>query len=266
MLSAHKTPSIPAVGRAFEILEILAGSRNGLSLSQLMELSGIPKSSLHCLLLTLERGGYLHRSERTGRYLFGLKLMTLASSSVHNLQIREVATPYLVRLMETTRLTVHLAVPENNQAILVAKFDPPGTTRLATWRGKIMEMHCTGIGKAIGAFLPDEELELLYRTRGFPRNNENTLTSLRRVREDFQNIRQRMYSIDNEEEELDHRCLGAPILGSNGKVSAAISLAGTTSQITGENLSRYAERLKACANAISRAAGFSGDNYAHLGA
>lgn len=263
MNSAHKTPSIPAVERTFEILELLAGSRNGLSLSQLMEMSGIPKSSLHCLLLTLERGGYLHRSERTGRYLFGLRLLTLASSSVHNLQIREVASPYLVRLMENTRLTVHLAVPENSQAILVAKYDPPGAIRLATWRGKIMDMHCTGIGKAIGAFLPDEELEKIYLTRGFPRNNENTLTSLRRVREDFHNIRRRMYSIDNEEDELGHRCLGAPILGSDGAVAGAISLAGTIHQITGENLSRYAECLRACASAISRAAGFSGDTYAH---
>ena len=266
MLSAHKTPSIPAVERAFEILEILAGSRNGLSLSQLIEISGIPKSSLHCLLLTLERGGYLHRSEKTGRYLFGLKLMTLASSSAHNLQIREVAAPYLIRLMENTRLTVHLAVPENNQAILVAKYDPPSTARLATWRGKIMDMHCTGIGKAIGAFLPDDQLEQIYIDRGFPRNNENTLTSLRRVREDFHHIRQRMYSFDNEEDELGHRCLGAPILGSDGKVRAAISLAGTTSQITGDNLSRFAEKLRGCAIAISRAAGFSGDQYAYTGA
>jgi Transcriptional regulator len=260
-MSAHKTPSIPAVVRAFEILEALAGSRNGLSLSQLMELSGIPKSSLHCLLLTLERGGYLHRSARTGRYLFGLKLVALANNSLQNLQIREVAAPHLVRLMEATHLTVHLAVPEVNEAILVAKYDPPGVARLATWRGKIMEINCTGIGKAIGAFLPDEQVEAIYHSRGFPRNNENTLTSLRRVREDFRLIRQRMYSVDNEEDELDHRCLGAPILAADGTVSGAISLAGTTQQITSENLPRFAEKVKACAFAISRAAGYSRNDW-----
>lgn len=265
-MSAVKTPSIPAVERTLRILEALSGSRNGLTLSQLLEIVGIPKSSLHCLLLTLERNEYLHRSPQSGRYLFGHKLMTLAYGAMQNLQIREAAAPYLIDLMQSTRLTVHMAVVENQQAVLVSKYNPPGSMRLATWRGKSMELHCTGLGKAIGAFLPEQEIEQIFLQRGFPRNNENTFTSLRRVREDYTKIRQRMYAIDDEEDELGYRCLGAPVFGANGNVSGAISLAGTTLQINADNLPRLAERLKSCAGIISSAMGHARSENGYLGA
>lgn len=262
-MSADKTPSVPAVERALHILEALASSKNGLSLSQLLDISGVPKSSLHCLLLTLERNGYLHRSPQSGRYLFGLKLLTLANSSLHSSHIREQAAPFLMRLMETTRLTVHMAVHDNHEAVLIAKYDAPGSARLATWRGKKMEVHCTGLGKALGAFLPPEELEHLYLSRGFPRHNENTLTSLRKVREDFALVRQRMYSIDDEEDELGHRCIGAPIFDASGRTCAAISLAGTISQIDSSNMYRLADKLKSCALGISHALGLSKNENAY---
>jgi DNA-binding IclR family transcriptional regulator len=168
--------------------------------------------------------------------------------------------------MESTHLTVHLAAPENSQAVLIAKFDPPGSSHMATWCGKIMGMHCTALGKAIGAFLSDEQIEQFFRTHGFPRNNENTHTSLRRVRDDYSQIRQRMYSIDDEEEELGYRCLGAPILGTDGSIGGAISIAGTTMQINGDNLPRLADKLKTCAGAISLAGGYTRNEHAYFGA
>ncbi|PMZ24081.1 IclR family transcriptional regulator, partial [Pseudomonas sp. FW306-02-F04-BA] len=74
-----------------------------------------------------------------------------------------------------------------------------------------MEIHCTGIGKVLGAYMPSEELEKIHRTRRFPRHNENTIVSLRKLQQDFETVRWRMYSIDDEEDELGWRCLGAPI-------------------------------------------------------
>jgi DNA-binding IclR family transcriptional regulator len=263
IMNASKTRSVPAVERALMLLELLGNSKNGLTLSRLVEASSLPKSSLHCLLLTLERAGYLQRSVASGRYMFGLKLLDLASNSLVGLNIREQAAPFLMELMQRIQLTVHMGVLDQSAAILIAKYDPPTSLRLATWNGKRMDVHCTALGKALGAYMPDEDLEALYRTHGFPRHNKNTVTSLRKLREDFVGIRKRMYAVDDEEDEIGLSCVGAPIFDSMGRVAAAVSAAGTTRQITGDKLPKLAEQLKQCALSISYSWGYLGEGGAN---
>lgn len=256
-MNASRTPSVPAVERALGILDALAQSRNGLSLSQLVESSQLPKSSTHCLLLTLERAGYLHRSSQTGRYTLGLKVFGLANASLNGLPMREQAAPFLLQLKDATGLTVHMGVQDGYEAVLIAKYDPPGTGGAATWRGKRMELHSTGIGKAIAAFLPEDEIRSIHGTRKFPRHNENTVCNIRKLLDDFAISRQRGYVVDDEESELGWRCLGAPVLNDMGQPVAAVSVAGTLRQIRPENMRSLAETLKACAAAISYSWGYS---------
>src|SRR5438128_1443778 len=98
MPSAEKTKSVPAVDRAFTILELLAASKRGLSAAELVEQTRMPRSSVHCLTLTLERRGYLYRHPRTGRYLLGVKLFGLANYANGGLELRERAAPELANL------------------------------------------------------------------------------------------------------------------------------------------------------------------------
>jgi DNA-binding IclR family transcriptional regulator len=164
-------------------MELLANSRNGLPLADLARQMGLPKSSVHCLLLTLERRGYLHRNQRTNRYLFGLKLFSLANMALSGLELRERAAPFLHKLAEKTRLTVHLAILEQNEAVLIDKVEPLGAFKVATWLGKRMDVHCTALGKALIAYLPEEELGRLIRERGLPRHNDNSIVSPKKLKE-----------------------------------------------------------------------------------
>lgn len=254
-----KTPTVPALERGLALLELLATSKSGLTLPELTRRLELPKSSTHCLLVTLERLGYLRRNEKTGRYLFGLKLFSLANLALSGLDLREQAAPYLRALMERTRFTVHMAILEQGEAVLVEKVEAPGLLKLASWVGKRMEVHCTGLGKALLAHLPEAELDRLIREHGLPRYNENTIRSARRLKENLTLARQQGYTLDDEEEELGFRCLGAPLRDHTGSVVAAISVAGTTAQITPENLPALAREVKKTAAAISLALGFHPD-------
>jgi len=256
MSSAEKTKSVPAVDRVFTILELLAGSKRGLSAAELVELTGMPRSSVHCLTLTLERRGYLYRNIKTGRYLLGLKLFGLANYANGGMELRERAAPELNQLMQQTRLTVHLAVLENDEAVLVAKVDSPGLFRLATWAGKRMEFHCTSIGKVIAAYLPEQTVRRVVTTRGLTRHNENTILCGRRLREELREVRKLGYAVDDEEEEIGLRCIGAPVFDGDGAIVAAISIAGPTSQIHADNLAGYAAKVKSTAARISEALGY----------
>jgi DNA-binding IclR family transcriptional regulator len=251
-----KTQSVPSVERALAILEMLAESGKGLTLSQLVQRLGLPKSSTHCLLLTLERRGYLYHGDHTGRYMFGLKLFSLANMALVGIKLREQARPFLTALMERTRLTVHMAILERNEAVLVEKVEPPGILKLATWIGKRMDAHCTSLGKALIAHLPTPELDRLIREHGLPRHNEKTIASSRRLKEDLAQVRKLGYAVDNEEDEIGLRCVGCPIFDHAGGVIAAISVSGTLSQIAPEGTTLIAQDVRRTALAISRELGF----------
>src|SRR5579859_3904818 len=131
-----KTPSVPSLERALVILELLATSRAGLTLPEIATGLRLPKSSVHCLLVTLERHRYLHRNDRTCRYMFGSKLFSLGNMSLNGLRVRQVAGPHMRSLTERTGLTTHLGVLERYEAVLMEKVDPPGVFKIATWLGK----------------------------------------------------------------------------------------------------------------------------------
>jgi len=256
MPSAIKTQSVPAADRILTILELVGQSKRGLRLAEVAEQGSMPRSSAHCLLLTLERRGYLHRHEKSGRYMFGLKLFSLASYAINGLEVRELAAPHLAALMQQTGLTVHMAILEQHEPVLVSKVDAPGIFRLATWMGKRMDFHCTAVGKAIAAFLPEERLDELISVRGLPRHNENTIVSSRKLKLQLQQVRKCGHALDDEEEEIGLRCIGVPVFNHEARVVAAISVSGTTVQIHTDNLSMLAERVKATAAAISSSLGY----------
>jgi DNA-binding IclR family transcriptional regulator len=247
-----KTPSVPALERTLAILELLAGSRAGLTLPEIAKELQLPKSSVHCLLITLERHRYLNRNERTSRYMFGTKLFSLGNMSLSGLRVRQVAAPHMYTLMERAGLTVHLAVLEGYEAVLVEKAEPPGLFKLATWLGKRMDVHCTSLGKALIAHLPDEVLTQLVRERGLPRHNDNSIASLKKLKEELQRTREAGYSVDDEEDEIGYRCIGAPIFDEAGQVTAALSISGTILQVFEDNSPALAKEVRQTAAAISK--------------
>jgi len=257
-----KTHGVPSLDRALTVLEMLAHSRRGQSLADLARRMSAPKSTLHCVLLTLERRGYLERDETSHRYVFGLKLFSLVNSAISQVKVNEVALPVLHSLMEQTQMTIHMAILDQGEAVLVNKIEPPRLLRLATWIGKRMDIHCTGVGKALIAYLPSAQLEELLTQHPLPRHNENTIVSARKLKEQLKLIRKLGYAFDDEEDEIGLRCIGVPIFNHEDRVVAAISVAGTTAQITKENRSQLAELMKSAALAISRNLGFQPSNAA----
>lgn len=251
MTNTPKTGPVPALERALSILEKLARSRQGLTLSQLSRYLELPKSSVHCLLLTFERCGYLNRDSHSGRFRLGLRICDLASAALRNVGLRDLAAPLLRQLQERTGLTVHLAILERGQAVIVEKCEPPGSSQVPTWLGKCMDLHCTALGKALAAYLTEDQLDEQIRVHGLLRHNDNTICTPRKLKLELGLIRERGYSVDDEEEEIGGRCVGAPILNSKGEGVAALSVTGNTAEIDTANWQRLTADVMATAHAIS---------------
>ena len=260
MIAQLRTHSVPALERGLAVLEPVARSNGGLTLRELSQTLQLPRSSTHCLLVTLQRYGYLTRNGRTGRYMFALKLFDLANATLNVTELRDRALPLLRNLMEKTHLTVHMATLEQYEAVIIAKVEPPGLLRLASWIGKRMDVHCTDVGKALIAFLPEEEFNYLIREHGLPRHNEKTITSSTRLKEELAKVRRMGYAFDDEEDEIGLRCIGAPVFEQAGDVVASVSVAGNVRQIHPQNRRSIAAQVLQTASAISRELGFGHDD------
>ena len=256
-MSAQKTPTVPALERGLAVLEVVAKSRHGLTFSQVARACPFPQSSIHCLLVTLERLGYLQRLESTGRFVAGLNLVRIATVASHGITLRQKAGPLLTELAQRTGLTVHMAVLENKEALLIAKAEPSGTRPVATWVGKRIDYHCTSLGKALIAWSSDEEIRDLVRERHMLRHNENTICTVGRLKENLMSVRSCGYAVDDEEEEIGIRCVGVPVLGVSGKVEAAVSVSGTVEQITSSDIPRMGALLQETSFEMSHRLGWN---------
>jgi len=248
--------SVPSVDRALAVLELLGQSQGGFSVSEISRKLTLPKSSAHLLIGTLERRGYLQKNAVNGKYCFGLKLVTLSRTALENLDLRGRAKPALQSLMRKTGLTVHMAILERNEAVVIEKIECRGALPLATWVGRRLDVNCSGVGKALIAFLPDDEFDLQFRTKALARHNENTTVSTNKLKRELERVRSLGYALDDEEDEIGFRCIGAPIFTYTRRVVAAISVAGTVAQISDDNLEQLATIVKHTAAEISSQLGY----------
>ncbi|HKW56491.1 MAG TPA: IclR family transcriptional regulator [Candidatus Acidoferrum sp.] len=251
MAATDSTPAT-AVERALNILENVAHRRDGLTNSEISRKLAIPKSSASYILRTLERRGYLRRDAESGRYRLGLKILSLGGDAQSNLDLAGVALPFLRALVERVHLTAHLAVLDQGEAVYIEKVEAPGFFKVNTWVGRRMFLHSTSVGKALLAWLPKHDVEAIVRAQGLKKRTPRTITSLSRLLADLELARQQGYSLDDEENSVGARCLGAPVFDAAGNVAAAVGVSGTISQVDEEALPKLVEVLKETARRISR--------------
>jgi len=235
-----------SVERALAILECLDSSRRGLNISEIGRRLGIPKSSAHVIVLTLERLGYVQKKSDSLHYSLGLKAYGLGQGMMKSLSISEAALPHMRVLSNQLHLPSHLAVPDGDQGVYIQKADTPGLIKIDTYIGRRMDLHCTGVGKILLAFGPPDLAERFLAKPVYIRYTRNTITSPRQMQRELAKVRKAGYAVDDEEEELAVRCVAVPVIQS-GRFAAALSVTGTTSQVPLTSVEEIARDLRAAA-------------------
>ncbi len=251
MADLEGSPAI-AVDRALNILEAASQRRDGLTNSELSRRLGIPKSSASYILRTLERRGYLRRDAESGRYMLGLKLMSLGGEAQAGLDLADISLPFMRALVERVGLTCHLAVLDHGEAVYIEKVEAPGFFKVNTWVGRRMYLHSTSVGKALLAWLPKDEAEKLLREQNLKKRTPKTISSMARLLTELERVREQGYGVDDEENSPGARCVAAPIFDSLGNVIAALGVSGTLTQVDRAKLPRIAEALKETSRRITK--------------
>lgn len=244
------TKCVGSVTRSFEILEFLNATERGWNISEISRKLGIPKSTAHMLMSTLGRLGYIQRSEDSLRFELTPKILTIGTNALKCTPLPRLALPHLRWLMQETKLTSHLGILHEDRVVFVQKVEGQGITKIDTYVGKRSSIHCTGVGKAILAFRPVDQVEAILSRSPLGRFTRKTIVSEANFMAELTRIRERGYSIDDEEEELGIRCVAAPVLLSARSV-AAVSVTGTTAQIHPDSMERIVSLTKTAAHHIS---------------
>jgi len=243
--------------RAIRILETFSHNEK-MGVTEISKKLGLPKSTTHVIVNTLVHEGILEKDINTNNYQLGLKLFELGNRARSNLEIRKVATPYLKDLNEFFDETVHLTILDNYEVLYVECFE--STKRLRTYSviGVRAPLHCTAVGKAIMAFLPEEEILKVIKEKRLQRFTQNTITEKDLLMKELQKIRKLGYAVDNMEHEEGVKCVGAPIRNHLGNVFASISVSGPSQRFGTEKIADIAKKVMSVANEISRKMGFKG--------
>lgn len=255
MSSNHESPSV-AVERALAMLEAVAQEPEGLSNADISRKLQIPKSSASYILRTLETQGYLNRDAESGKYRVGLKILSLSRGALSGIDVREVALPIMRHLVEKTNLTCHLAILDGTDAVYIEKVEPTGFLRVDTWVGRRMRVHATSVGKALVAHIPQERLEKILAHVGMEKRTPKTITTLPRLLKDLERVRAQGFAVDDEENNLGARCVGAPVFNQQGMIEASLGLSGTTNQVNAQTMPRILEALKDAARHVSMQLGY----------
>ena len=214
---------VNSVVRALGILQAFAQVNEALTLGELSAKLGMPKSSVHRLVSTLEQEGFLARHAESGRYRLGLAVLRLAGPAIASIDLRKIARPALEDLARELQDTVHLAVLDRGDVIYIDKIESPSRIQMVSHIGGRVPAHCTGLGKAMLAYLEPNEVRQIVEERGLSAYTPATITSMDVLTEELAAIRERGYAVDEGEHESMVRCVAAPIHDARRQVMGAVS-------------------------------------------
>jgi IclR family transcriptional regulator, KDG regulon repressor len=241
---------VQVLERALGLLNTLAEAQTDLSLMDLCERIKLHKSTVHRLISVLEQSRFVERTS-SGKYRLGLKLFELGSRAVSGLDLRERARIHLERLAFETNETVHLCVLDEGEVLYLDKVEPDRSVRLSSSVGRRNPAHCTSVGKAIMAFMPESEVDSIIQQHGLRAFTKYTITTPAALKADLQEARQVGYAKDWEEHEEGVKCLGSAVFDYSGKAVAAISLSGPAFRINDKSLNVFAAAVKSACAALS---------------
>ena len=239
------------IDRAALILTCFTAARPRLTLAELATTLGLNQSTVYRYVATLQAAGLLARDERRGGYRLGPRVVELAYLALNQIDARKEAVPEMDRLRDEMQLLVNLAVLDGGDVLHVAHSAPPGWPVWVATPGRRAVAHCTALGKALLAYRPWEEVRLTIEREGWRPYTPRSIQDFDRLAAELAAIRERGYSVDNEERSLATVCLGAPIRDHAGQVVAALSVTGTAQKLTPAVRQEILPRVVAAANRIS---------------
>ena len=256
--------SVKSILKAFQIIEAL--DRFGeLSIAQLSQALSMDKTTVHRLIRTIKEAGYIVQNPYTRKYSNSIKLFTIGSSIIERTGLKEIARPYLETLVSETKETINLSMHSGNTIVYVDKIESNSAIKVGIKTGTALPMYCTGMGKAILAFLPEDIQNEILNNTGFQKRTEKTIASREALIDQLNVVRKNGYAKDGEEYVDGLISFAAPIFDYRNYPVAALSISMPKLRYNeDENREYYVNLVKNTATVLSKELGNANPLHEHI--
>lgn len=233
---------VKSLYKAVKLLDYFTIDSPERGISELAELSGMLKSSIHNIVTTFETCGFLEKNPQNSKYRLGIKLLQLNNTLYMTNDLRNTVRPYMERISSHCNESVYFAIPSGNEVVYIDAVYPSSYMAGRSIIGVKAPLYCTGIGKAILAHFEASRIDEVIAS-GLVPFTPNTITKGEQLSDELELIKTRGYSVDNMEHEYGIKCVAVPIRSIRGSVIGAISVSAPSLRFTDENIQEYAEFL-----------------------
>lgn len=250
-----RTGRVQAIDRAVMILKLFSDERKELKLTDIADELDLNKSTVHGIISTLKYHGLIDQNEETQKYRLGLYLMELGDRVSNSLDIIEISNPIIKDLCSKIEETVHLGALDGPEVVYIDKKESNQSMRIFSAIGARNPAYCTGVGKAMLAYIDFDKLEE-FLPNELVKLTPNTITDKKELAKELSQIREQGYALDNEENTVGLTCIAAPIFDKTGNAKYAISVSGPTVRMNYKQIEKAKELIINSAKEISVQLGY----------
>ncbi len=241
---------IQVLERAMRLLTAFDEDHQEMGVTELADRLDLHKATVHRILRTLVREGFIQQNGENGKYHLGWQLIPLGTLALQHFDLRRLATDLLQELLEEHRETVDMAIYQGGEMYYIEVLESPQAVKIAARPGRGLPVHCTATGKAFLAFAEPEEVDKIL-SRKLKRFTPQTPVEPDLIRKEFEEIRSQGYATSREEFEVGINAVAAPIFNRKGKVEAVIAIPGPSYRIPEERLTVLGEAVSAAARTLT---------------
>lgn len=229
---------VQSLTRGLMLLDRIAESIGGVALTDLALQVGLPNSTTHRLLSTMQQMGFVQQVGDLGLWTIGVRAFTVGSAFLDSRELITIAHPIMRRLVEQTGETSNLSVldADDNLGIIIGQVQCREMMRMLAPIGSRLPLHASGAGKAFLSTLSDEQITEVIKKTGLTQYTDSTLNTPARLKDEMALIRRQGFSFDDEEHAVGMRCVAACIYNEYQEPFAAISVSGPKSRIPDERV------------------------------
>lgn len=244
---------IAVIAKMFEVLECFVedGTNQGLAFSQIARNLPFSRTTIHRILYTLGKLGYVEKAEIGSRYRLTGNFHDISGHILSFQHLQAVSKPVMRTLLVRYSETVNLGSLDGAEVTYIDVAQSQNALAIAAFPGDRNPVHSTALGKAILAFLPESQINTILGQHPLFRKTSNTITHQARLLEHLATVRGQRVALDQEENLDGVACVAAPIFGPNGRVIAAFSVSGPANRMSAK-LNALKSDVRAAAISVSR--------------
>jgi IclR family acetate operon transcriptional repressor len=244
-------PQVQSLDRALALLEAIAGHDQGIALTDLAQAARLAPSTAHRLLKSMQARDFVRQDAERGLWFIGARAFMVGNAFARSRDIAGLARPVMWPLMEKVGESVNLAVLDNDEPVYLSQVECRQMMRAHALPGARPPIHCSGVGKALLAYLPGDRVAAVLSRRLLRRYTDKTITDAASFARKLQEVRTRGFAVDDEEQSLGMRCVAAAVFDENGDAVAALSVTGPTARISDAKLAEIGQAVREAADDLS---------------